>query len=184
MEAFPVSPGARAGPECVMCTSTLSRPATCIHIHTHTHQGSHLPSWHCHPRAQATHTLWHPLLLLTPTPKHSQFPTITMTPQAHILTVSYSQTVSLPPVIRSASSPAKLLSHARSLIPPYSQPGTAVQAPPHHTHTHPHNCLLSACPPHPSSVHGRNEETQGTSPLPQRLGQPGHSGSVAENKNM
>lgn len=36
MEAFPVSPGARAGPACIMCTSTLSQPATCIHIYTHT----------------------------------------------------------------------------------------------------------------------------------------------------
>ena len=150
-----------------------------MYIHTcvraHTHKGSYLPSQHCRPRAQATYTLLHLLLLLTPTPKHSRFPTITVTPQAHIHTISYSHSVSLPPVIRLASPPAKLLSHARSLIPPYSQ----IQLSKHlhisvslslthtHTHTHKHNCPLLACPPHPSSGHSRNEETQGTSHLPQ-----------------
>ena len=73
-------------------------------------------------------------------------------------------------------------SHSLSLTPSQSpvthqiphttlQPSTTVQTPPHlthtHTHTHKPNCPLLACPPHPSSVHSRNEETQGTSHLPQ-----------------
>ena len=138
-----------------------------IHTCTHTHKGSYLPSQHCHLRAQATHTLLHLLLQLTSTPKHSRFPTITVTPRAHIRTISYSHSVSLPPVIRLASPPAKLLSYARSLIPPYSQVQLSKHLHISHTHTHTHNCPLLACPPHPSSVHSRNKETQGTSHLSQ-----------------
>ena len=107
-----------------------------IHTCTHTHKGSYLPSQHCHLRAQATHTLLHLLLQLTSTPKHSRFPTITVTPRAHIRTISYSHSVSLPPVIRLASPPAKLLSYARSLIPPYSQVQLSKHLHISHTHTH------------------------------------------------
>lgn len=94
METSIFSPGARAGLEHAVCTPKPAQPPTC----SPTHWGFHLPSQQCEPWVQAPHTLFHSLLLLIPTPKHSWFHTIS-TARAHILTVSYSQTVSLPPVI-------------------------------------------------------------------------------------
>ena len=145
------------------------QPHDLLHVHTHVHARTQglLPSLPALPPQGTGNThLLAPPSALTPTPKHSRFPTITVTPQAHIRTISYSHSVSLPPVIRLASPPAKLLSYARSLIPPYSQVQLSKHL--HISHAHTHTKLPSlSCPPHPSSVHSRNKETQGTSHLSQ-----------------
>ena len=115
------------------------QPHDLPHVHTHVraHTQGLLPSLPAlTPQGTGNTHLVAPLSATDTHAKHSRFPTITVTPQAHIRTISYSHSVSLPPVIHLASPPANLLSHTRSLIPPYSQVQLSKHLHISHTHTH------------------------------------------------